>query len=117
MFSYQTMPIYQMVKAQNSQVYRWLKNNRELEFYIKNQLGRASLSSMLNLAEGSSRFSDKDRRNFLVISRGSIFECASLLEFLEEENELPNGFYSELNQGYEETSKTIYYMIKRLSEK
>ena len=41
---------------------------------------RASFSIMLNIAEGSSRFSNKDRKNFMVVARGSAFECAAIIE-------------------------------------
>jgi four helix bundle protein len=37
---------------------------------------------MLNIAEGTSRFSNKDRKNFFVIVRGSAFECVAILEYL-----------------------------------
>ena len=37
---------------------------------------------MLNIAEGSSRCSNKDRKNFMVVARGSAFECAAIIEYL-----------------------------------
>ncbi len=37
---------------------------------------------MQNITEGSSRFSNKDRKNFLIIARGSAFECAGILRSL-----------------------------------
>jgi len=35
-------------------------------------------------SEGTSRFSNKDRKNFFVVSRGSAFEYAANLEYLYE---------------------------------
>jgi len=52
------------------------------------QLRRASFSIMLNVAEGTSRFSNKDRKNFFVIARGSAFECPAILEHLLETKEI-----------------------------
>jgi len=53
------------------------------------QIRRASFSIMLNIAEGSSRFSNKDRKNFMVVARGSAFESAAILEYLKEINLIP----------------------------
>lgn len=40
---------------------------------------------MLNIAEGSGRFTDKNKRNFYVIARGSAFECVAVFDFLKDE--------------------------------
>jgi four helix bundle protein len=53
------------------------------EFYLKNQLLRATLSIHLNIAEGSGRGRDKEFAYFLRISRGSLDEVMSLLYILE----------------------------------
>ena len=60
------------------------------------QLRRASFSIMLNIAEGTSRFSNKDRKNFFVIARGSAFECAAILEYLYEVNEINRRIFTTL---------------------
>ncbi|AEY02716.1 hypothetical protein GU3_14815 [Oceanimonas sp. GK1] len=49
---------------------------RELrDFGFRDQITRSGLSIPSNIAEGMSRFSNKDKRHFLVIARGS---CAEL---------------------------------------
>ena len=81
----------------------------------RNQLRRASFSVMLNIAEGSSRFSNADRRNFYVIARGSIFECVAIFDFMKDEDLLAADLYNNLYANSEEMSKMIYAMIKNLS--
>jgi four helix bundle protein len=50
---------------------------------------------MLNIAEGTSRFSNKDRRNFFVIARGNAFECVAILEYLLETREITQQVFLE----------------------
>jgi len=49
------------------------------DFGLKNQLCRAAVSSMSNIAEGFTRNSDKDFAHFLDIARASVSEVKSLL--------------------------------------
>jgi four helix bundle protein len=53
-------------------------------FNMTQQLRRAALSVQLNIAEGSSRKSDIERRRFYEISRGSIIEIDTILDIAEE---------------------------------
>jgi len=48
----------------------------------KDQLDRASTSIPLNIAEGSGKFSAKDRSRYLEVARGSALECAACLDVL-----------------------------------
>jgi four helix bundle protein len=48
----------------------------------KDQLRRASLSIVLNIAEGSGRFTKPAKRNFYVIAKGSVYECSALFDIL-----------------------------------
>jgi four helix bundle protein len=48
----------------------------------KDQLDRASTSIPLNIAEGNSKFSQRDRARFLEMARGSALECAACLDVL-----------------------------------
>lgn len=47
---------------------------------LRNQYQRAILSIVLNLAEGSAKFSNKERRRFYRISLGSLREVQAILE-------------------------------------
>ncbi len=49
----------------------------------KRQLRRAALSIMLNIAEGSGR-RDDDQRHFYRVARGSVLECAAVVDALQE---------------------------------
>ena len=70
---------------------------------------------MLNIAEGSSRFSKPDRRNFFVISRGSAFECAAVFDFLKDETILTEEDFTQFYSKADELSRMLYKMIGNLS--
>ena len=116
MFPYENLEVYKKAFAQNQKVYRFLKKETSIPRYVKDQLGRASLSIQLNIAEGSGRFAKRDRRNFFVTARSSGLECASLIDFLVVENEIPQDLHGELKNNYEEISKILFTMIKNLEE-
>jgi len=100
MFAYENLSVYKKAYHLNQQIYRVLKENKAIPRYAKDQLGRASLSIMLNIAEGSAKFSNKDRKNFYSTARGSVFECASLVSFLSDEHEITNELKAELIKTY-----------------
>lgn len=52
MFSYERLTGYQKAFQANQKLYRLLKENKVIASYARNQLGRAALSIMLNIAEG-----------------------------------------------------------------
>jgi four helix bundle protein len=114
MFSYEKLEVYKKAYHTNQKVYRLLKDNKIIAPFARNQLGRACMSIMLNIAEGSAKFSNRDRRNFYVTARGSVFECSSLVIFLYEEGEIIEGMKQDLCTSFEEISKMLFTMIKHL---
>ena len=60
---------------------RLLANRRPLGA-LRDQLDRASVSIVLNLAEGAGRRTPRDKAHFFTIARGSSTECAAILDLL-----------------------------------
>ncbi|MBA3829357.1 MAG: four helix bundle protein [Taibaiella sp.] len=116
MFPYENLDVYKKAYSVNQVVYRLLKGNKTIPGYARNQLGRASLSIMLNIAEGSAKFSNKDRRNFYVTARGSTFECSALVTFLKDENEITSEIFENINNEYDSLSRMLFAMIRNLEE-
>jgi len=57
MFDFEKLEVYKKAKEFNKEVYSFLRNSKTIDSVSKNQLPRASLSVVLNIAEGTSRFS------------------------------------------------------------
>ncbi len=55
----------------------------EEKYNLVQQIRRASLSVYLNIAEGSSRKSEVERKRFYEIARSSVIEVDSALDFCE----------------------------------
>jgi len=115
MFDFEKLEVYKKAKTFNSGIRKFLKEAK-LDPTTNDQLRRASFSIVLNLAEGSGRFSKADRRNFFIIARSSIFECVAILDVLQDENTLEITKYAVFYQQAEELSKIIFAMIANLNK-
>ena len=87
MFEFERLSVYEKAKKLNKSVTLFLENSL-VDTITKSQLRRASFSIMLNIAEGSGRSTNRDKRNFLVISRGSVFECVAIFDYLKDLNQI-----------------------------
>lgn len=116
MFDFEKLEIYKKAKFFNSEVRSFISKSK-LDPTTKDQLRRASFSVVLNIAEGSGRFSKADRRNFYVIARSSIFECVAIFDVLKDEKELNEITFHKFYNDAEEISKMLFAMIKNLTAK
>jgi len=112
MFDFEKLDVYQLTKDQNVKVLSFLKKIKEADPYIVDQWKRASLSSLLNLAEGTGRMTDSDKRHFLTIARGSIFESVAIFDLLQSKNVVPENVYKEFYSAYEQISKMLLGMYR-----
>jgi four helix bundle protein len=106
----------QKTKHYNAEVRQFLSETK-VSKTAKDQLSRAAFSIVLNIAEGSGRFSKSDRRHFFVISRGSVFECVAILDILIDENSMDAGKNEHFLKLADELSRMLYAMIKNLETK
>ena len=80
-FAYRKLVVYQYARRYVNDIYLLTKRYpAEERFALCNQLQRASVSITSNIAEGMSRFSEKDKVHFLEIAFGSLLETMSQLE-------------------------------------
>jgi four helix bundle protein len=114
MFDFENLEVYKKAKACNSIVTKTILKIETLDSVTKNQLRRASLIVVLNIAEGTSRFSKPDRKNFCVIARGSVFECVAVFDILRDRGQMSQGEFNNLYSLAEEMSKMLFAMIRNL---
>ncbi len=117
MFDFEKFVIYDKAKLFNRTIRQKVLSLEKIDKATKDQLRRASLSIVLNVAESTSRFSDADKRNFFVIARGSLIECIAILDLLKEELIVDQNLFLELYSLGEELSKIQYTLIRSLEKK
>jgi four helix bundle protein len=115
MFDFEEFGAYKKAKRFHMNIASYLEGTK-LNNTVRDQLYRASFSVPLNLAEGSGRFTKKDRRNFFVIARGSIFECVAVLDILKDKKLIADSVFQEIYSLADELSRILYAMIRNLSQ-
>jgi four helix bundle protein len=84
------------------------------DFGLRDQIRRASVSIMANIAEGYGRRSDKEFSNFLNIAHGSIAETQSHLYVALDLNYLPQNDFGKIYSLLDEVSKMVMSLTQHL---
>ena len=113
MFDFEKLTVYTRSKEFNRKIYEFLEFSK-LDRTTNDQPRRASFSIMLNIAEGSGRFSRADKKNFYIIARGSTFECAAIFDYLKDISVIDASQFSEFYCFLDELSRMLFSMIKKL---
>lgn len=80
-FEFQTWPVYKQAVLVAKEAHKFcLAVPKKGSLSLCDQFKRASQSIVLNIAEGSSRTGIKDKVNFARVSKGSVFECAAIVD-------------------------------------
>lgn len=110
---FEELEAWRKARELNRQVFN--KFNLLKDFGFKDQIQRASLSVMNNIAEGFDRHSQKEFRRFLLFSRGSCGEVRSMLYLAQDFGYLSEEGYNTLINLNQETGKLISGLIKSLN--
>lgn len=103
---------WQKAKELNILIYSLFKINKDYSF--RDQIQRASVSVMNNIAEGYERKGNKEFRKYLYIAKGSCAEVRSMLYLALELNYILQEEFEQVYNLSLETSKLLSGFIKTL---
>jgi len=115
MFEY--LEVYQKAVDFTDQIISLTETFPRGYYFLTDQLNRAALSIVTNIAEGNGRFTKADRRNFFIIARGSAQECIPLLELARRKKLITDSTVSELRNELEIIAKMISGLINGLENR
>ncbi|MEK7653069.1 MAG: four helix bundle protein [Patescibacteria group bacterium] len=104
---------WQKAKILTIEIYKIFDKNRDFGF--RDQIRRASVSIMNNIAEGFERKGDKEFKNFLFIAKGSCGEVRSMLCLAQELRYIAESEFTTIYNLSLEISKILSGFIKILN--
>lgn len=104
---------WQKSKELTMLIYNDFRDSKDYSF--RDQLQRASVSIMNNIAEGFERMGDKEFRKFLYIAKGSSGEVRSMLYLATELKYIDNKKFEILYNKTIEITKLLSGFIKKLN--
>jgi len=113
--SFREMPVWQKAIELAVQVFKLSSSLPRSEDYgLTSQLRRAVNSVSANIAEDFGRTTNKDKRNFYVISRGSAFESQNHLIYGREIGYFDRNVVGQLVLSYDELIHDLNKILKSL---
>ena len=107
-FGYRKLIAYVKACEVRRKVYRLIKKfPKEEQFALCDQLRRAAVSITSNIAEGMTRYSNKDKTHFLEISFGSLMEVMSQLEVAYDEKYINEDDFNNMETLIAETARVL----------
>lgn len=103
---------WQKSKELTLKIYKIFKNNRDYSF--RDQLQRAAVSVMNNIAEGFERQSNREFKHFLLMAKGSRAEFRSMLYVAQELSYITNGEFNDLHELSMQICRLISALAKTL---
>jgi len=113
MFDFEKFPVYIKSEEFYSKVLQVIANPK-IDKNLKDQLKRASLSIVLNIAEGAGKYSKKDKKNFYVIAKGSVNECVAILRILKVEKLITDDLFEKTYNDLLEIAKMLSALIRTM---
>ena len=94
-FQFETFPVYLKAEEFYGEVLV-IFQQKKIGKTIQDQLKRASLSIVLNIAEGAGKYTKNDKKNFYIVAKGSVNECVALLRILKIEQYISENVFTVL---------------------
>ena len=108
LFTFEKLEVWQLAKKLCISIYGISKKFPSNELYgLTSQINRAAISVASNLAEGSSRTSQKDQAHFSQLAYSSLMEVACQLSIVQELGFVDNEKYVEIRGQIESLSRKI----------
>jgi four helix bundle protein len=114
---FEDLEAWKISREVTKEIYRISKNDLFVrDFGLRDQICRASVSIMSNIAEGFERDGDKEFVNFLSIAKGSAGEVRSQLYVALDQNYISENEFSVLYGKTTENSRVISGLINYLKQ-
>jgi len=112
MFDFEKLDVYGVVKEQNQKVLLFIFNHPGLDPYLAVEWKKASMAMVSNLAEGTGKMTDVEKRQFLSDARTSVFKSVALLDTIHGLGQIEEEDFKELYDGFEKSSKMLLGMYR-----
>jgi four helix bundle protein len=113
---YEDLKCWQQSRLLVNQVFEIISStSMKTEFALTDQLKRAAISVMTNIAEGFNRYHKKDFIRFLDYSQSSAQEVKSLLYIVEDQKMIDSKKIREVQNNCDHCSAMILSLIKHIN--
>lgn len=113
MSDYRTLEVWKKSRALTAEVYRVTECFPRSEvFGITSQMRRAALSIVLNVAEGTGRWTSRDQGSFIITARASAQELDAVLYVVEDLEFLTSETSTRLRQSITEIGRMLNGLLR-----
>ena len=115
MYSFEKMEVWQLSRQFVTSVYRIISDfPHEEKYSLCDQIKRAAISVPSNIAEGMSRYSNKEKIHFLEISNGSLMETMCQLEIANRLGYISNDDFRNMETSISEIACMLSTLRKKI---
>ena len=114
---FEDLDVFKCSRQLTNEIFRITDNSREFRsFALRDQVRRASISIMSNIAEGFEKRTRQEFIHFLYIAKGSAGELRAQLMIAHDQKYLEDNKYEELNDQSRKISAMLSNFITYLTE-
>ena len=113
---FEEIPVWQQARKFVAEVYRITTEDFKRDYGLIDQLRRASVSILLNIAEGFERKSNKEFARFIMIAKGSAGEVRSILYIALDNKYITDKQFPVLHEEIQSISRQLSKFAKFLAD-